>query len=51
MKKLQEYKKKAVVQYDDLRDTVAVIEAMNFLGNKPGMHWENLKRKLHAKHN
>lgn len=51
MKTAKEYKEKALIQYEDLRDTVAVIEAMNVQGLKPGVSWEGLQKKLNAKAN
>ncbi|MBI4995081.1 hypothetical protein HZC21_05600 [Candidatus Peregrinibacteria bacterium] len=51
MKIIKEFSKKALVQYEDLRDTISVIEAMKIQGSKPGITWNSLKNKLHARHN
>ena len=51
MKTMEVYKNKALIQYKDLRDTIAVIEAMQLQGSKPGVAWKTLKSRLHAKAN
>ena len=51
MKKVVSYKKKALAQYEDLRDTVSVIEAMIVQGARPGVSWDALQKKLHSKDN
>lgn len=51
MEKLKKIKKKAVLQYEDLRDTITVIESMKIQGAKPGVSWGALKNKLRARHN
>ncbi|MBI2453901.1 hypothetical protein HYV58_01845 [Candidatus Peregrinibacteria bacterium] len=46
MEKLKKYKEKALVQYVDLRDTIAVIEAMHIQGEDSGVSWnDSLQRK------
>lgn len=51
MEKIKKYRVKALAQYEDLRDTISVIEAMHIQGNKPGVSWNIFKKKLAAKHN
>lgn len=51
MKPLKEYKKMAIHQYEDLRDTIAVIEAMQLEDHRQGVPWEIFKKKLRAKNN
>jgi hypothetical protein len=51
MKSLVNHREKALVQYKDLRDTIAVIEAMNVQGDVQGKSWDSLKKKLHARNN
>lgn len=51
MKIIKEFSKKALVQYEDLRDTISVIEAMKMQGSKSGTAWNAFKNKLHARHN
>lgn len=51
METVKKYREKALFQYEDLRDTIAVIEAMQLQDSKPGVSWNNLKKKLHAKSN
>jgi hypothetical protein len=51
MEKVKNYQKKALIQYEDLRDTIAVIEAMKLQNSKPGIPWSNFKNKLNARNN
>lgn len=41
--------KNVVSIYEDLRDAVAVVEAMKAQGKKPGKKWSTLKKELSRK--
>lgn len=51
METIKKYSKKALIQYEDLRDTITVIEAMKLQGTKPGVAWNTFKTKINARNN
>lgn len=51
MEALKKYKGIAITQYEDLRDTIGVIEAMRLQGEKSGTPWGTFKAKMRASSN
>lgn len=49
MNALRLYEEKAIMQYEDLRDTILVIEAMRASRGKKGVDWAAFKTKLRTR--